>query len=330
MTIVAELIAQLGFDLKDEGDLRRFEQGMERAETKLRRFAGNVNAITIGLGSFFGNIAADLTTKIGSAIGSLPGDIVEVGSMFENLQTRLETLEGSSDKAKAAMAWIRQFAQDTPLELADVADAYADLKNFGIDPTNGSLQALTDAMAASGKGTATLGRLTLALGQAWVKQKLQGGEILQLTEAGIPVWDMLAEATGKNVAELQKLSEKGKLGRKEIQLLIDQIGKKYVGASEKFSKTFAGITSKLSDTWTGFLAKIGEKGFYDDIKHRLEGVFDTVTQWDKDGTLDQVAQRVSDFLTGTMRLFDNLARHVSFIGGKILRAAQSTYRTCRR
>lgn len=312
--IIDELIAILGYDVKGEGELRRFNDGLDRAQRRAEVVANRINKMSVAVGTFLGNIASQVGTRLGSAIGSFPGDVIEVGKTFEALEIRLNTLEGSSDKAEKAMAWIRQFAKDTPLELAQVADAYADLKNFGLDPTNGSLQALTDAMSASGKGTAMLGRLTLAIGQAWVKQKLQGQEILQLTEAGIPVWDMLAEATGKNVQELQKLSSAGKLGRNEIQLLIDAIQNKYVGASEKFAKSFEGITSKLSDEWTEFLALIGEKGFYDDAKRRLEGVFDTIRKWDKEGLLDKAATSISNFLTGTVQTGAHIGSQLWTIG----------------
>ena len=37
-----------------------------------------------------------------------------------------------------------------------------------------------------------LNGMTLALGQAWAKQKLQGEEILQLVERGVPVWSLLS------------------------------------------------------------------------------------------------------------------------------------------
>jgi len=47
------------------------------------------------------------------------------------------------------MAWIRNFATRTPLELNDTVAAYARLRAFGVDPTNGPLQALVDTMAAT-------------------------------------------------------------------------------------------------------------------------------------------------------------------------------------
>src|SRR5690606_13292663 len=112
--------------------------------------------ISVAIGTFAGQAAYGAITRLSGAIGSFPGQVIQVGKTFEALNIRLNTLEGSSDKAEKAMSWIRQFAKDTPLELAQVADAYANLKNFGLDPTNGSLLALTDAMSASGKGVQML------------------------------------------------------------------------------------------------------------------------------------------------------------------------------
>ena len=70
-----------------------------------------------------------------------------------------------------------------------------------------------------------------ASGQAWAEQKLQGEEILQLVEPGVPIWSLLEKVTGKNTQELQKLSSAGKLGRDTIKLLTQEIGKSSEGAA---------------------------------------------------------------------------------------------------
>ncbi|MCO5085158.1 MAG: tape measure protein, partial [Rhizobiaceae bacterium] len=262
-------------------------------------------------------MAAQAVTRLTSTIGSLPGDVTKTGATFENLGIRLETLEGSADKAKEALAWVQQFAKDTPLGLADTADAYAQLKNYGIDPTNGSLMALTDAMAASGKGTQQLGRLSLALGQAWVKQKLQGGEILQLTEAGIPVWDMLATATGKNVTELQKLSQAGKLGRTEIQLLINEIGRKYAGASEKMARTYDGLIDKLGDAYQQFQLMISDAGWFDFVKKNLDELEQKFSDFLETKEAKEWARTISNVMVGAAQAAMRLGRAVLRVGGWI-------------
>ena len=61
---------------------------------------------------------------------------------------------------------------------------------------------------------------------------LVGEEALQLIERGVPVWDLLAKATGRNVQELQKMSEAGQLGRDVILQLIDAMGRQNAGATQ--------------------------------------------------------------------------------------------------
>ncbi|WAP69315.1 tape measure protein [Jiella pelagia] len=312
---MTSLVALLRYEMRGEQNFRKFKQGMDRAERSARSFSQTMLALGGVIGGALAGLA--ITDKIAGFVGS----ITETGSAFENMGVRLKALEGSSEAAEKAMAWITDFAKKTPLELSQVADAYANLRTYGIDPTNGSMQAVTDAMAATGGGAEKLNGIIMGLGQAWTKQKLQGEEIMQLLERGIPVWDMLATATGKSVPELQKLSSAGKLGRKEIGLLIDMIGKRYKGASEDFSKTFDGITSNLKDNWTAFLKEIADAGYYDDVKRRLQGMLDWVNRQWANGIAGGAAQRISDFLVGSMRQIEHLATQAYRIGRGMYYAA---------
>jgi len=55
---------------------------------------------------------------------------VNTAAEFERFQTVLETVEGSSEKAKQSMDWISDFAAKTPFELAKVTDAYVKLRAY--------------------------------------------------------------------------------------------------------------------------------------------------------------------------------------------------------
>ena len=142
-----------------------------------------------------------------------------------------------------------QRATDTSaVAFQDVVDQAKKLKAFGLDPLNGSLQALIDQNAAVGGSQQDLEGKVLALGQAWAKQKLQGEEILQLVERGVPVWSLLEKATGLNVTQLRKLSEQGKLGRDTIKALYEEIGKAIVQAQQ--FDTEAGFRLETPDELT--------------------------------------------------------------------------------
>src|SRR5690606_20168525 len=81
---------------------------------------------------------------------------------------------------------------------------------------------------------------------------------------------------------------------KEIQLLIDAIGTKYAGASEKFAKSYDGITDKLVEQWPDFKKAVADAGWFEFVKAQAQGLLDLVEGWWKSGTLDKLASRFSE------------------------------------
>ncbi|MCA3453783.1 MAG: tape measure protein [Rhodobacter sp.] len=280
--------------------MRNLERlGGDSLARQAERVSRGTRLMTAGLNDV-GNAAlrgGTVVAAYGAGMTALAASFVRPAAQFEQFNVQLTTLEGSSAKAEQAMAWIEGFATRTPLSVEETVQAYARLKAFGLDPTTGSLQAMVDTMAATGGGAEKLDGLTLALGQAWTKGKLQGEEAMQMLERGVPVWDLLAEAMGKSAAEVQKLSEQGKLGREEITLLTDALGARYSGASKKASETWDGITSNLSDQWTRFQRMVMDAGLFDWMKDKLEGLLDKLDEMAKDGTLQIWATSLATNIT---------------------------------
>jgi tape measure domain-containing protein len=276
--------------------LRRIGGGAFGASAD-RVHAGAIK-IASGLGSISGGAlraATDLRTLVaGAGLLALGKSMIDQAAQFEEYEVQLKALEGSQEGAKKAMTWIEDFAVRTPLELADVVSAYSRLKAFGIDPTNGSLEALVDTMAATGGGSEKLDGLVLALGQSWTKGKLQGEEALQLLERGVPVYDILAKAMGKTTEEIVEMQSKGKLGREEIALLIEELGKGNAGASANMAKTWSGIMSNLADHWTAFQRRIMAAGVFDYLKERLQQLLDLLNAMADDGRLQAWAEYIAE------------------------------------
>jgi len=236
--------------------------------------------------------------------------VVGTGSEFERLAVQMEAVTGSAEKGEEAFAWVKEFAKNTPFQLDQVGEAFVKLTAFGIDPTNGSMQAIADQAAKLGGSQETLNGIILAVGQAWAKQKLQGEEILQLVERGVPVWDLLSKATGKNVLELQKLSAAGKLGRTEISLLIEEIGKASDGAAAKSMNTMAGLVSNLKDSWEEFKNTVAKAGVFEFAKDQIELLRDKIAEMSKNGELQKLATRISNAMIRLAEGFKNTARFV--------------------
>jgi len=274
------------------GDVKKFKNN---AGSAFKNVGAGINKI--GKGALAaGGIFAGLT---GSALAAtMP--MLNVAEAFEGYQIRLEALEGSSEKASKSMDWITDFATKTPLQLDQVVEGFANLKTFGLDPMDGTFMALVDTMAMSGQGAEHLSGLTLALGQAWTKGKLQGEEALQLIERGVPVWDLLGKKYNMTAGELQELSSKGKLGRDVIKDLIELMGERAAGSSEKFSKSFAGIKTNIADIAQQFQLMVMNAGLFDFIKDKAKTLLDTFKEMQADGSLKEWAKTISDNIVETL------------------------------
>ncbi|MEC4750053.1 tape measure protein [Methylomicrobium sp. Wu6] len=231
-------------------DLNRLTQAQQNqanaAQQSAAQTGGMLNTLRGTLREFAVGVASAFTVK---ALFDFGVHIIKVNSEMEDLRATLTSVTGSAQASAQAFSTMQDFARDTPFEVRALTDTFIKLRSFGLEPTNQTMLAITNQASKLGASTETLNGITLALGQAWAKGKLQGEEILQLVERGVPVWEILAKATGKNSAELQKMSEKGELGRAAIQELTVKMGELASGANADAVNTISGAVSNFSDAW---------------------------------------------------------------------------------
>lgn len=240
-------------------------------------------------------------------LSNLVGGVFRTGDQFERLDKQLEALTGSAESAQDAMEWIQDFTTNTPLQLEQVTEQFTRLKAFGLDPMDGTLQALVDQNEKLGGGYERLNGIVNAFGQAWAKQKLQGEEILQLIERGVPVWDTLTKVTGESTAELQRMATAGELGRDVIKALYDELGAQASGAAAANMSTLGGYVSNLKDQWQLFLLEIARSGALDSAKDTLKDLLDQITDLRNNGSLTRWAQQISDAMVATGTAVKNFA-----------------------
>ncbi|WP_065204247.1 tape measure protein [Shewanella woodyi] len=280
---------KLGSQLDGTGrKVDKFANQLKRGDAKARENAaslqGVVGQVTALAGAYFG------LDRVAQAVKN----VFATGDQFERLGVQMQAVMGSFESGKQATAWVKQFAVDVPLQLNEVNQAFVKAKAFGLDPMNGTMKAIVDQAFKLGGGFQEVEGITLALGQAWAKQKLQGEEILQLIERGVPVWDMLAKVTGKNTQELQKMSEHGRLGRDVIKSLIDEMGRASEGSAAAQMTLLSGQVSNLKDNLTSFYDLIAQSGALDWLKGQISELNLEFAAMAADGRLKEWAQQVSD------------------------------------
>lgn len=270
-------------------------------------------AATDSTGNTLSNVAGKAAALGGALLGlqqmrELATSVVETGSQFQNLEVRLENLLGGTTAATEAMAMLKDLAASTPFDVAGLSEAFVKLTSFGMKPTEAQMRSLADITANLGGGTEALSGVTLALGQAWTKTKLQGEEILQLAERGVPVWDALARATGRTVPELQRMSEAGLLGRDVISKLIDELGRMNAGASDKLMQTYAGAVANAKDALAEFFDMIAKAGVLDWLTDKIRGLLDEFDRMKQSGELEQKAKEIADAFLQIATMVDTTAR----------------------
>ena len=284
---------------------QRYDAAGKPIETARQELKGtneelnNVDGASGKAGTSIGSLTKRLLALAAAAVGintikNALRDMLNTGDQFERLSLQMNQTMGSLAAGKEATEWVKDFAKNTPLQLQEVTDTFLRLKNFGLDPLDGSMQAIVDQSAKLGKGYEAVEGISLALGQAWAKQKLQGEEIMQLVERGVPVWDLLAKVTGKNTAELQKMSEAGLLGRDTIKALIDEMGAQSAGAAAQNMSLLSGYISNLTDEWQLFLNEIAQSGALDYAKEQLRQLIEYIQELKASGQLKEYAQNISN------------------------------------
>lgn len=231
--------------------------------------------------------------------------LADVQQQLEDSRRAMAELYGGQEEGNRVFAQLEVLAKRNGLAIGDIVEQAKRMKAFGIDPLNGSLQALVDQNAAAGGSLQDLEGKVLAVGQAWAKQKLQGEEILQLVERGVPVWDLLQKATGKNVQELQKLSEQGKLGRDVIADLMAEIGRANEGAANRSLGTLTGLLSQASARWLEFKQQIVEAGLGQYLKDQLSEMLGAT------GDMAGLARRVSDAIIASLDALKRFAQQLT-------------------
>lgn len=218
------------------------------------------NTVNKGLGqlrSALGGALVGGAVAGGAALGGLAAAVGVTGVNFNDLKQQADiaftTMLGSGEKAKAFLDDLQDFAAKTPFEFPDLLSASQRLlaMGFAADEVRPTLTAIGDAVAGLGGGSAEVDRVTTALGQMNAKGKASAEEIMQLTEAGIPAWQMLADAIGVDVATAMDQVSKGTVSADvAIAAIVDGMNTRFGGMMEKQSATWGGLTSTLMDTFT--------------------------------------------------------------------------------
>ena len=248
MAEVARLSVVIGARIND------FNKKIGEVQKNLRAKLGKVGfEFSKGSLNVLAGMAAGMTALGAAAVRS-------AGQMEQN-RVAFTTLLRSAEKAKRFLAEMEKFAATTPFELPGVLAASKRLLAFGFtaEQVLPILRAVGDGAAALGLGEDGIQRMTLAIGQMQAKGKIQAQEMLQLAEAGVPAWELLAKSIGVDIPTAMKMAEQGQISAAQgIQAIVAGMNTKFGGMMEAQAQTINGIMSNIRDSVGQTMTAIGD------------------------------------------------------------------------
>lgn len=253
----------------------RAVQGAGRAVSGAGRAVAAAGGAIAGVGGTLTSSVTLPAIAAGAAVGTFA---IRTASAAETTQISFTTMLGSEERALSMMEELAAFAAHTPFELSGLQSATRQLLAYGFtaDDVIPMLTAVGDATAALGTGQAGIEAVTRALGQMQAKGKVQAEEMLQLTEQGIPAWQMLADTLGTDVATAQEKVTDGAVdSATAIGAVLSGMESRYGGMMEEQSRTVEGLMSNLSDAIEQPLMKLRDSSAYESFADSLGRVVES-------------------------------------------------------
>lgn len=238
-------------------ELQTLKSRLSEAESGLESFSDKASdsgdslqgSITAGM------LAAKAYETVGKTLLDAGKQVVQVGisynAQLEQYQTALTNMLGSSEEARSILEEIKQDAARTPFDTAGLVKANELLISTGVDAESSrkTILALGDAVSATGGGNDELSRMAQNLQQIKNAGKATAADIKQFAYAGIDVYGLLADYTGKSTAEVQSMTVSYDLLTAALEKAADE-GGRYYNSMQTQSETLNGQMSTLQDNAT--------------------------------------------------------------------------------
>lgn len=237
-----------------QAQLNTTAQGLKTAEGYMNSFGDATSESSKSLAGAIaqGTIMANVFSKLGSAaLSAAEGFIssgIEYNAQIESYTVGLTNMLGSAEAAQQAIDQIQQDAARTPFSVEALTQANQLLIGAGENATYAekTIMALGNAVSATGGSNAELSRMAANLQQIANVGKASAIDIKQFAYAGINIYGLLADYTGKSTAEVQKMTISYDLLTQALQAASEE-GGRYYGSMDTQSQTMNGRVSTLKD-----------------------------------------------------------------------------------
>jgi len=239
-----------------DSEIDQVANSMNRAEKETNTWKNSMKGV-VGFVAGLG-----LSAMLGAGVM----DAMELSRQYQKTAiTMKQLLGGNAELGQQAMDTLQSLADVTPFVDSEVMGVGKQLLGLGVplDQLEEKIKRLGDISAGSGKD---LSELTTIYGQVMMKGKLQGDELLQMAESGIPIVKALATQFG--VAEKKQIFDMASKGVISFQDMDEALEGLRSGTG-----IYAGMMDELSQSWSGRLSTLSS--YIDQFKRSMGDFINT-------------------------------------------------------
>lgn len=239
----------------------RVKDSATKVDTACGKASKAVDSVNKSINAVGAVQVGDIIADIATGIVRMGVSCIKASAQMRQYEIAFQTMLKSASKGTQMMKDLQKFAADTPFDVPGVVQAGQQLMAFGftakeIIPT---LRTLGDAASGLGKGTAGVQQIAYAMGQIRTSGTLKTQDIMQLTNAGIDAWGMLAEASGKSILEIKEMTERGMIDSlTAVKVLTDGMNDTYGGMMAKTAEEITGLCANIKETVGITAAVVGD------------------------------------------------------------------------
>ena len=228
--------------------LKAANNGMDGFASSTDKASGKSLAGAIAQGTIMAGVFSKLYAAALSAAEGFIASGIEYNAQIEKYTTGFTNMLGSAEAAQQVMSQIQEDAAKTPFDVESLTKANQYLISAGENASYArkTIMALGDAVSATGGGNDELNRMSQNLQQIANTGKATTADIKQFAYAGIDVYGILADYTGKSTTEVQNMTISYDLLTQALQAASEE-GGRYYNSMDTQSQTMNGRVSTLKD-----------------------------------------------------------------------------------
>ncbi|MET2951343.1 tape measure protein [Vibrio owensii] len=309
------------FTIKNADKLvKQFNQTVKGTSTSIdgqrrvvRRWANSIAEAVIGLNSF-----RELLDSTRYSLSLLINPFIEANANLERMSVIMQGLAKEAENTEEAIRisgesveYLMEMVRSAPFSMNALQNAFIKFRAAGIDPTNGSLQALVDSVAKFGGDDDLLGRAAVAIQQMAGKGVVSMEELRQQLGEAVPeAMQLMADGLGVSMGELTKIVETGTLeAQGALDAMFLQMEMRNSGAAEKMMTTWTGLVAQFRAYRDILLQQMGDAGLFDELKTQLSDLVDILKT--EDAT--QFAREVGEALTEVVRVTRMVVENFDYV-----------------